>query len=438
MKYYLAIDIGASSGRHIIGYYDDSHNLQTIEIYRFKNYLIEKNGHLQWDIYRIINEVIFGIKKCFKKYNQIESLSIDTWGVDYVLLDEDQEILPVYAYRDQRTNNIIDKVHSIVSFERLYEITGCQFQKFNTIYQLYDDMLNNRLDKATDFLMIPEYLIYKLTGVKIKEYTNASTTGMMDLDTNQFSNEIISCLKLNKKLFKNINKPSKVVGELLPSIQKEVNGNLLVKLCPTHDTASAVEGIPMTNNSPYISSGTWSLLGIKVKKGINSKKALKANYSNEYGPNYIRFQKNIMGLWIIQNLSKELNLDFDEMINSAKNSNYKELYDVNDNRFLSPNNMKEEIINWYIEHNLIPPKNDDDIINTTYHSLAYSYKLALDELEELTKEKYDELYIVGGGAKNKYLNELTALYTNKKVIAMPIEATARGNLISQMEDLNNG
>ena len=189
----------------------------------------------------------------------------------------------------------------------------------------------------------------------------------------------------------------------------------------------------MNGNNPYISSGTWSLLGIKLDKAINSKEALNANYSNEYGPNYIRFQKNIMGLWIIQNLSKQFNLDFIEMIELAKTSNYTKIYDVNDNIFLSNENMKDTIISWYEKNNIELPQDNADIINATYHSLAYSYKKAIKELEEITNQVYDCLYIVGGGAKNKYLNDLTEKYTNKKVIALPIEATAIGNLLTQME-----
>ena len=282
--------------------------------------------------------------------------------------------------------------------------------------------------------MIPEYLIYKLTGNKVKEYTNASTTGMLDLNTRDFSNEIINKLGFNKILFKKLYKKSYLIGDLLPEIQKEVNGNIKVKLCSTHDTASAVESINLDNYVPYISSGTWSIFGIKLEKGINSLEALKSNYSNEYGPDYIRFQKNIMGLWIIQNLSKELNIDFKEMINLAKKSSYCEIYDVNDECFLSPKNMLEEIILWYKRHNKRIPNNKEDILNATYHSLAYSYLEALDELEKITNRKYDKIVIFGGGAKNEYLNELTKRYLNIEVISLPIEASSIGNILNQMED----
>ena len=432
-KYYLAIDIGASSGRHIIGYLDDNNELVTEELYRFKNGVDKVDNHLTWDVKRLFNEVKKGIKICLDKYKNITSMSIDTWGVDYILLDEnDKEIEPIYAYRDDRTEEVIDKVHSIIPFSTLYKITGCQFQRFTTIYQLYKDKIDGRLDKAKTYLMLPEYLLYKLTGKKVHEYTDQSTTGLMDASTLDFSDEIISKLGFDKSLFTKCEKPGYEIGDFKEEIQKEVGGNIKCLLCATHDTGSAVEGIPFKDNSPYISSGTWSLLGIKVDKAIINNKALDANYSNEYGPNYIRFQKNIMGLWIIQNLAKEFNLDFITMVKEAKRSDYKELYDVNDKCFLSSLNMKDEIIAWFKNHNITPPKSNRDIINATYRSLAYSYKVAFDELEQITGKIYNNLYIVGGGAKNEYLNNLTEEFTKKKVIALPIEATAIGNLKIQM------
>lgn len=433
MKYYLAIDLGASSGRHIISYKENG-NLILEEMYRFKNSVSKEDNHLVWDIEKLFQEVKNGIKKCLEKYPNIESLSIDTWGVDYVLMNKDQEILPCYAYRDNRTNISINKVHEKISFKRLYEITGSQFQKFTSIYQLYADKLAGRLDKADSFLMIPEYLMYKLTGNKIKEFTNAGTTGLYDINTLQVSQEIMDKLGFNDYIKEKVYPPKTLVGYLKEDIQKEVGGNVKVVLCATHDTASAVEGITMKNNAPYISSGTWSLLGIKSKKAINSEKARLANYSNEFGPNYIRVQKNIMGLWIIQCVSKAINMEFKDMVQLAKSSTYQEIFDVNDERFLSPEDMIKEIINYFKEKNMKLPQNNADIICSIYHSLAYSYKVALQELEDITNESYDELYIVGGGAKNDFLNELTQQYTNKKVIALPIEATAIGNLKIQMEE----
>ena len=437
MKYYLGIDLGASSGRHIVGYYDENNVLQLDEVYRFSNgFDSNDSSKLYWDIDKLYTEVKNGIKKAILKYKKIESLSIDTWGVDYVLMDNDKEILPVYAYRNNRTKSIISDLHNIMSFEELYDITGSQFQEFNTIYQLYWDKVNGRLDKANNFLYMPEYLIYKLTGVMMHESTIASTSNLLDKDSLQYSKYIINKLGFNEKLFYKLEKPGKFVGYLKKEIQEVVDGNIKVVLCATHDTASAVEGISMNESSIYISSGTWSLLGVKLNKVINNEKARKANYSNEYGPDYIRFQKNIMGLWIIQCLSKEMNISFTDMVKLSQESSYQEIYDVNDNCFLVTSNMKNEIINWFKRRNIDYPKQDMDIINSTYHSLAFSYKLAIEELEDIISQKFDNLYIVGGGAKNEYLNSLTRKYTLKNVIALPVEGAIIGNILMQMRNSN--
>ncbi len=421
MKYYLAIDIGASSGRHIIGY-KENNEIITEEVYRFNNGVKQVDGHLIWDIDYLLDEVKKGIDIALSKY-EIYSLSIDTWGVDYVLMDNDLEILPVYSYRDSRTSKIIDEVHSIIPFEDLYLHTGCQFQPFNTIYQFYVDKLEHRLDKATDYLMIPEYLLYKLSGTKVNEFTNATTTGLVNHQTLQIDQEIIEKLGLPKHLFKNLSQPKTIIGEYK---------GIKVVLCATHDTGSAVEGIPMINNQPYISSGTWSLLGIKTSKPITSIESMKANYSNEGGVNYNRYQKNIMGMWLINELKKELcpNDSFDEIVKQAKESKYEEIVDANDSDFLSPISMKKA----FDSHLINKPISKSDYFKCAYNSLAYSYKKAIEELETNTNSKYDAIYIVGGGAKNDYLNSLTQKYTNKKVIALPIEATALGNLKIQMEE----
>lgn len=421
MKYYLAIDIGASSGRHIVGW-KENNEIKTEEVYRFNNGVKYYNGHLIWDIDEIEKQVKIGIDKALEKYN-IESLSIDTWGVDYVLLNNDEVIYPVYAYRDSRTERVIDEVHSIVSFEELYKHTGCQFQPFNTIYQLFDDLKNNRLDKATDFLMIPEYLMYRLTGIQRHEFTNATTTGLINHDTLEYDEEIIDRLNLPKHLFNKLNKPKEKVGEYK---------GIEVILCATHDTGSAVEGIPMEGDNLYISSGTWSLLGVKTSKPISDIDSMRANYSNEGGVGYNRYQKNIMGMWLVNELQKNLcpDIDFVAITKMAEVSDYEDSIDANSNDFLAPKSMKEAF-----DSNLKnKPQSIGDYFKCAYKSLALSYKQAIEELENNTGKKYDKLYIVGGGAKNQFLNALTEEYTNKKVIALPIEATALGNLKIQMED----
>ena len=421
MRRYLAIDIGASSGRHIVGW-KENNEIKTEEVYRFNNGVKEFNGHLIWDIDEIEKQVRLGIDKALEKYD-IESLSIDTWGVDYVLLKNNEVVYPVYAYRDSRTEDAIKQVHSIVSFGELYEHTGCQFQPFNTIYQLYDDLKNDRLNDVTDFLMIPEYLLYKLTGNKSKEFTNATTTGLINHDTLEFDCEIVDRLGFPNHLFKKLEQPKKYLGEYK---------GIKVVLCATHDTGSAVEGIPMDGNELYISSGTWSLLGVKTSKPLVDVGSMKANYSNEGGVGYNRYQKNIMGLWLINELQREMcpDIDFVEIAKMAEESDYEEIVDANKNDFLAPKSMKQAF-----DNNLInKPETMKDYFKCAYKSLALSYKQAINELENNTGIKYEKLYIVGGGAKNAFLNKLTSEYTGKQIIALPIEATAIGNLRVQMEE----
>ena len=421
MKHYLAIDIGASSGRHIVGWMEDG-QLQTKEVYRFPNGVSEENGHLVWDMEALLREVKAGIRAAKAEFPKIESLSIDTWGVDYVLLREDQEVLPVYAYRDSRTDAVIPQMHEKVSFSELYRHTGCQFQPFNSVYQLYADKETGRLNGVTDLLMIPEYLMYKLCGVKAREYTNATTMGMVNAQTGEFDREIIEKLGYPKHLFPKLSQPGTVLGEY---------DGIKCVLCATHDTGSAVEGIPMEGNEPYISSGTWSLLGVKTPKPISDQASEEANYSNEGGVGYNRYQKNIMGMWLVNELQRELcpELPFPEIVKAAEESNCDTLVDANAPEFLAPKSMKAA----FDKDTGGKLKTIGDYFRCAYRSLAISYREALDELERNTGKHYEKLYIVGGGAKNTFLNRLTEEATGKQVIALPIEATALGNLKIQME-----
>ena len=430
MRYYLAIDIGASSGRHIVGWQENG-TLRTKEVYRFPNGVQEENGHLTWDVRKLFSHVVCGILEAFQQYPNIESLSIDTWGVDYVLLKGDEEVFPVYAYRDGRTEAVIAQVHEKMPFPELYRHTGCQFQPFNTIYQLYDEKRNGRLEGVTDLLMMPEYLMWKLCGVKAREYTNATTMGMVNAQTGEFDMEIVEQLGYPKHLFPKLSQPGTVLGMLRPEIAEAVGGNCKVVLCATHDTGSAVEGIPMEGNHPYISSGTWSLLGVKTPKPITDAGSEKANYSNEGGVGYNRYQKNIMGMWLVNELQRELcpGRTFPEIVKLAEESACEALVDANAPEFLAPRSMKTAFD--AATGNALATVGD--YFRCSYRSLAISYKQAIEELEANTGCTYEKLYIVGGGAKNAFLNRLTEEFTGKQVIALPIEATALGNLKIQME-----
>ncbi len=430
MKRYLAVDIGASSGRHIVGWMEAG-EIRAREVYRFPNGVKEENGHLTWDVQALEGHVIEGIRAAFAAYGRIESMSIDTWGVDYVLMKGDETVMPCYAYRDARTENAIAKAHGIIPFEELYAHTGCQFQPFNTIYQLVDDHMRGRLDGVTDMLMMPEYLMYRLTGVKAREYTNATTMGMVSAATGEFDLEIADRLGLPRALFPRLSRPGTVLGPLRPEIAQAVGGNLSVVLCATHDTGSAVEGVPMQGNHPYISSGTWSLLGVKTEQPITDEGSMAANYSNEGGVGYNRYQKNIMGMWLINKLQRELCPDasFDDIVRMAEASDCRVLVDANAPDFLAPKSMKAA----FDEKTSGALKSTGDYFRCAYMSLAQSYAAAIDEMEHNTGKTYEKLYIVGGGAKNTFLNRLTETATGKQVIALPIEATALGNLKIQME-----
>ena len=420
MKTYLAIDIGASSGRHIIGWAENG-KIMTEELYRFPNGVTELDGHLTWDIDALLGHVKRGIEIAEEKHPDIESLSIDTWGVDYVLLRGGQEVRPCYAYRDSRTETVIPQVHEKISFSELYRHTGIQFQPFNTIYQLCADKEAGRLEGVTDFLMIPEYLMYKLCGVKSHEYTNATTGGMVSAETGEYDGDIIKALDLPEHLFRKLQQPGTVIGEY---------EGMKIVLCATHDTGSAVEGIPMDEDAPYISSGTWSLLGVKTAKPITNAASELANWSNEGGVGYNRYQKNIMGMWLVNRLRAELCLDkpWGEITAEAEKSRFEETVDANAQCFLAPESMKAA----FDAALSMKPQSVGDYFRCAYRSLALSYMDAIKELQHNTGKHYDSIYIVGGGAKNAFLNALTEKATGKKVIALPIEATAIGNLNIQM------
>ena len=431
MTYHLAIDIGASSGRHILGYIENG-KLHLEEIHRFENYITNQNGTLVWDIEHLVNEVKKGIAKCKEIGKILCTVAIDTWGVDYVLLDKNkQEIIPAVSYRDSRTNRVINKVESIISAEELYLKTGIQKQNFNTIYQLYADKLSGRLEDAKHFLMIPAYLSYKLTGIIKNEYTNATTTGMVNADTKQWDYEIIDKLSLPKHLFGTLDTPCTVIGNFTKEMQDYAGFDSTVIFAPSHDTASAVCACPIDDNSVYISSGTWSLIGVESLNPIVNEKSMAANFANEGGIDYrFRFLKNYMGMWLFQNVKKNLNNEFsyDDMMRLAMQSKRFEMIDTNAPDFLAPENMINAIRS-YLKNESIPI---EVVINSVYHSLAQSYKNAIDEIEKLAGKTIDNVFIVGGGSKDTYLNKLTAQYTGKKVVTGLSEATATGNLLSQI------
>lgn len=439
MNYYLAIDIGASSGRHILCHLENG-KLVLEEIYRFKNGYIEKNGKLCWDIGNLKDSVINGIKKC-KEIGKIPvSVGIDTWAVDFVLLDGEKDIIgDAVSYRDSRTGGMDEITEKVISFEELYSITGIQKQIFNTIYQL--TALNkespNQMAAAEYFLMIPDYLNYILTGKAANEYTNASSTALVNAKNKTWDMELIRKLGFKESLFGKLMLAGETLGGFSDEIRKIVGFNCNVVLPATHDTGSAFLSIPAKNdNSVYISSGTWSLIGVENKEPITSKESMEANFTNEGGYNYrYRYLKNIMGLWMIQSIKKELNdeYSFAELEQMAKDcAHYSCIVDVSDDRFLAPKSMISEVKAACMELSGSQPETIGEIMQCVYLSLSRSYKNAIDELSRLTGKSYTAVNIVGGGSKDRYLNMLTARETGLPVYAGPTEGTALGNLMVQM------
>ncbi len=438
-EYYLAVDIGASSGRHILGHIENGKMLLE-EIYRFENGMDHDGDCLVWNTERLFSEIVNGMKKC-KEIGKIpRTMGIDTWAVDYVLLDENDNIAgKTYAYRDHRTDGIPEKVYEIVSEDELYVHTGIQKQVFNTIFQLkaLKDQEPEVLDKAKTLLMLPDYFGFRLTGKKCQEYTNATSTGLLNAENKTWDEEIISRLGLPEGIFLKPVMPGNELGDLTDEMKKQVGFDCKVLMIASHDTASAVMSVPSTaDDTMYISSGTWSLMGVENRMAVTSKGAQEANFTNEGGYDYrYRFLKNIMGLWMIQQVRHELDdaYSFAQLCDMAEaEKDFPSRVKANDERFFSPDNMQEEIKAALKESGQKVPENVGQMATVIYQSLAEAYAGTLKEIEEITGRHYDAVNIIGGGSKAVYLNNLTAKACGRKVIAGPDEGTAIGNLMAQM------
>lgn len=437
-RYYLAVDIGASSGRHILAHMEDGKMILE-EVYRFPNGMDKRNGTLCWDVERLFTEIKNGLKKCGELGKIPSTMGIDTWAVDYVLLDQNDRILgETVGYRDSRTEGMDEEVYKIISQDDLYARTGIQKQIFNTVYQLMAVKKNNPeyLEQAETFLMIPDYFNFLLTGVKKNEYTNATTGQLVDPVTNEWDYELIDKLGYNRNMFLPVSMPGTVVGEFTEEIRKEVGFNCTVVLPATHDTGSAVLAVPTNDDDAlYISSGTWSLMGIERKEADCSMEAMKANFTNEGGYDHrFRFLKNIMGLWMIQSVKKEFqeDLSFAQICEMASHETIPSLVDCNDDCFLAPQSMIEAVQKFCRDTDQQVPETPGEIASVIYNSLAKCYGDTAEEIQQITGRKYSTIYVVGGGSNADYLNRLTARYTGKNVSAGPSEATAIGNIAVQM------
>ncbi len=438
MNNYLAVDIGASSGR-LVSATLEGEQIHLQELHRFNNSFTERNGHAYWNIDNLFDEIIQGLQKA--KQNGIDSctLGIDTWAVDYVLLNkEGRRIHEVYAYRDARTLHASDKLHQLMSREDVYEKTGIQELNFNTLYQLFVHD-REQLAQADKILMVPDYLYYRLTGIMVNEMTNASTMQLLNVNTREFDEDLLSLLQLRRDQFSELAEPGRVLGPILPELMQQYDlPDCQLILVPTHDTASAVAGVPSPREESwaYISSGTWSLLGMERSHPLNTKTAMQANYTNEWGAyGTYRFLKNIMGLWMIQEVRREGGSahSFAELVQLASAEiPFVSLVLCNQSSFLNPDSMTLEIQRFCEETGQPVPHTPGALARCIFDSLALSYRDALHELQRLTDETITRLHIVGGGANNKLLCQLTADLLEIEVEAGPSESTAIGNIAVQL------
>lgn len=441
--YYLAVDIGASSGRHILGHREGK-RMVLEEIYRFENGMDRQEGKLLWNAGRLFNEIVCGMKRCREMGKIPVSMSIDTWAVDYVLLDSQDQVLgDTYGYRDSRTDGMDKEVYRMIPEEELYRRTGIQKQSFNTVYQLMAVKKKEPelFEEAKTLLMLPDYFQFLLTGEKVSEYTNATSTQLVSPESKQWDSELIRKLGYPERMFLPLQMPGSLVGSLKKEIQEEVGFDCQVVLCASHDTASAVMAMPVTKGDGcYISSGTWSLMGTEVLQAICTGESRKGNFTNEGGYSYrFRYLKNIMGLWMIQSVRHEYRdaYSFARLCAMAEEcKDFPSRVDVNDDSFLAPVSMTEAVRKYCQRTGQRIPVAVGEIASVIYQSLAQCYGETIRELEKNSGKVFEKIHVIGGGANAAYLNQLTANATGKTVDAGPGEATAVGNLMAQM--IRNG
>lgn len=437
--YFLAVDIGASSGRHMLGHLEKG-RLVLEEIYRFENGMKQTKEGLCWDIPALFQEIKTGIRRCGELGKIPVSMGIDTWAVDYVLLDEQDQILgDTFGYRDSRTEGMDEEVYRLIPEKELYQRTGIQKQIFNTVFQLMavKKAHPEYLEQARTFLMMPDYFHFLLTGEKRSEYTNATSTQLVNAETKDWDDEVISRLGYPREMFLPLSQPGTQVGVFTKEIEKEVGFSCQVVLPATHDTASAVMAVPcQEDNCLYISSGTWSLMGTENKKAICTEESRQKNFTNEGGYDFrYRYLKNIMGLWMIQSVRHEEKdqYSFAQLCEMADEcSDFPSRVFVNAQEFLAPESMTEAVRQYCEKSGQRVPETTGELAAVIYQSLAKCYGETVQEIEQLTGEHYDTIHIVGGGANADYLNRLTASQSGRQVLAGPSEATAIGNLMAQM------
>jgi rhamnulokinase len=442
----LAFDLGASGGRAILGNLAGKH-LKLTDVHRFKNSMTSVHGSCFWNIFSLFDALKKGLKSCISEYNvHPATIGVDTWGVDYSLVTDQGKLtgLP-YAYRDHRTDNIMEEFFRHLSQRDTYMLSGIQFMQFNTLFQLFASIKQNDpiIGIAGKLLFTPDTINFLFTGVAKNEYTIASTSQLLKPGKPEWEPRIFSAAGIPQRLMGEIVQPGTVLGNILPEFGEQTGcGSILCTAVASHDTASAVVSVPATGeNWAYLSSGTWSLLGIESPVPLVSQKSMEMNFTNEGGAEgTTRFLKNIMGMWLIQECKrvwdeeKELSwADIVEMSESAEP--FKHLIDPDDKSFLNPGNMPEAIKAFCKNTGQSEPEGKAEIARCIYDSLVLKYKHTIHQIENITGEKIEKLHIIGGGANNQMLNRLTANALGIPVIAGPVEATAIGNIMMQAKAL---
>lgn len=443
---FLAFDLGATSGRSILGTFDNG-KLELRELTRFGNDILQIQGKYYWNIYSIYNSIKEGMRAAASLDIAINAIGIDTWGVDFVYVAEDGTILNLpRSYRDPYTERSPEKYFKLIPKEEVYKLTGIQIMNFNSLFQLYAAKMEKSaaLQSAKEILFLPDALSYLLSGNKACEYTIASTSQFLNPLTKKIENKLLEAIEIHPSVIPPLIKPGKVVGLLRDSIAKECGLNTIPIIAVAgHDTASAIVSIPAKNKKfAYISSGTWSLMGIEVDEPIINEQSYKMNFTNEGGvEGTIRFLKNITGMWLLEQCRKEWEqlgrtYTYDEIIKMAKTAKgFQCFVDPDDAVFANPESMIESIIKFCTDSGQSAPKEDAEFIRCIFESLALKYKYVLSCLCELSPHAIEVLHIIGGGSQNKLLNQFTANATGLPIVAGPYEATAIGNIMMQAKGL---
>lgn len=439
-KYFFAVDLGATSGRTIVGTLDDGKVILE-ELTRFDNNLIEANGHFYWDIYALYFEIIKGLKAAKQRDLCITSIGIDTWGVDFVCVAEDGSVSQPIAYRDPHTFDAMDDyLENVMSREKVYDVTGIQFMNFNSIFQLYAMKRagNSALKNAQKILFIPDALSYMLTGNMVCEYTIASTAQLLDPRTGQLDPRLLASIGLTQSKFGRMINPGDLVGALTADVQKQTGyGAIPVIAVAGHDTGSAVAAVPAKNEKfAYLSSGTWSLMGIETKKAIINHISYERNFTNEGGiEGTTRFLKNICGMWLYERCRKEWTdapKSHPELIAEAmKQPAFQSIINPDDACFANPSSMIDAIQTYCKETNQHVPQGYAEICRCIFDSLALRYRQVFSYLTEMASFPIEVLHIIGGGSLNDNLNQFTANSCGVEVLAGPQEGTALGNIMVQ-------